>query len=124
MRTARRTLIIALALAAPYLAIGLFMPGQYGAKLVMSGLVLLVPCAVAAAWMWWRGEKTDRDQDEREEAIVSAATRFAFFVMAVVVQAYYAWRFSLVGPSEPSFWLVAALWGSFAFAYVYNRVRM
>jgi 4-hydroxybenzoate polyprenyltransferase len=123
MRTARRTLIIAAALAAPYLAVGLLMPGQFGGKLVGSGLILLIPCAIAAAWMWWRGEKVDREQDEREQAIVSNSTRFAFFVMAVTVQGYYAWRFSIVGPSEPSFWLVAALWGSFAVAYVYNRIR-
>lgn len=123
MRTARRTLIIALALAAPYLAVGLLAPGPFGGKLVGSGLVLLVPCAVVAAWMWWRGEKVDREQDEREDAILSASARFAFIAMAVVVQGYYAWRFSAVGPSEPSFWLVAALWGSFAIAYVYNRVR-
>lgn len=49
---------------------------------------------------------------------------FAFVVMAVVITGYYAWRFSIVGPVEPSFWLVAALWGSFAVAYIYNRVRM
>lgn len=124
MRTAQRTLIMAAALAAPYLAVGLLMPGQFGGKLIGSGLVLLIPCVVVAAWMWWRGEKIDREQDEREGAILSASTRFAFFVMAVVVQGYYAWRFAVVGPNEPSFWLVAALWGSFALAYVYNRVRM
>jgi hypothetical protein len=124
MRTARRTLITAGALAAPYLAVGLLMSGPFARKLVWSGLILLVPCAALAAWMWRQGEKVDREQDEREEAIVSASTRFAFFVMAVVVQGYYAWRFAIVGPAEPSFWLVAALWGSFAVAYVYNRVRM
>lgn len=123
MRTARRTIIIALALAAPYLAVGLLMPGQFGGKLVGAGLVLLVPCVVVALWMGWRGAKVDREQDEREEAILSASTRFAFFVMAVVIQGYYAWRFSAVGTNEPSFWLVAALWGSFAIAYAYNRVR-
>lgn len=123
MRTARRTLIMALALAAPYLVIGLFMPGQYGGKLVGSGLVLLVPCAIAAAWMWRLGERVDREQDEREAAITSASARFGFFTMAVVVQGYYAWRFALIGPSEPSFWLVVALWGSFSAAYLYNRVR-
>jgi type VI protein secretion system component VasK len=123
MRTARRTLITAAALAAPYLAVGLLAPGPFAGKLIWSGLILLGMCAVAAAWMAWRGARVDREQDEREEAIVSASSRFAFFVMAVAVQGYYAWRFSVVGPDEPSFWLVAALWGSFAMAYIYNRVR-
>jgi predicted signal transduction protein with EAL and GGDEF domain len=124
MRTARRTLIIALALAAPNLAIGLLAPGAFGSKLVGAGLVLLIPCAIAAVWMWWQGKKVDQEQDEREEAIVSASARFAFFAMAVALQAYYAWRFSIVGPDEPSFWLAVALWGSFAAAYAYNRIRM
>jgi hypothetical protein len=117
-------MIMAAALAAPDLLIGLLAPGPYANKLIWSGLVLLGVCAVAAVWMWRAGEKLDREQDEREQAILSASTRMAFFSMAVVVQAYYAWQFSINGPSEPSFWLVAALWGSFAIAYVYNRFRM
>lgn len=123
MRTARRTLMMALALAAPCFIVGLLMPGPYAGKLIQSGLVVLVPCAATALWMWRRGAAIDREQDEREEAILSASTRTSFFVMAVVVQAYYAWRFASVGPDEPSFWLVAALWGSFAISYIYNRVR-
>jgi hypothetical protein len=123
MRTARRTIFLALALAAPCLFVGLVMPGQYGSKLIGSGLVLLVPCAIVAAWEWWRGAKADREQDEREDAIIAKSGLFGFVAMAVFVQAYYSWRFSIVGPEEPSFWLVAALWGSFAVAYVYNRVR-
>jgi hypothetical protein len=124
MRTARITMIMAAALAAPDLLIGLLATGPYAAKLVWSGLVLLGICAVAAVWMWRAGERIDREQDEREEAILSASTRMAFFATAVVVQAYYAWQFSINGPAEPSFWLVAAVWGSFALAYVYNRIRM
>ena len=123
MRTARRTLIVAAALAAPYLAVGLLAPGPFARKLVWGGLVLLVPCALVAAWLWRHGDEVDRNQDEREEAILSASARFAFFAMAVFVQGYYAWHFAVVGPTEPSFWLVAALWGSFAGAYFYNRVR-
>jgi uncharacterized membrane protein YfcA len=123
MRTLRRLTIMALALAAPSLAVGLFMPGQYGAKLVGSGLVILGACALAALWIWFRRDAVDREQDEREVAIESASTTFAFWSMAIALQAYYAWRFSIVGPDEPSFWLVVVLWGSFAGAYVYNRVR-
>jgi hypothetical protein len=124
MRTAKITMIMAAALAAPDLFVGLLAPGPYASKLIWSGIVLLGICAAAAAWMWRAGERIDREQDEREQAILSASTRMAFFAIAVVVQAYYAWRFSVTGPSEPSFWLVAAVWGSFALAYIYNRFRM
>ena len=124
MRVARNTMLTGIALALPYLAVWLFLPGRYGGKLVWSGLIVLGAMAAVAAWQWSRGRRSDREQDEREEAITSASARFAFFVMAVVVTAFYAWRFSIVGPDEPSFWLVVALWGSFAFAYIYNRVRM
>jgi hypothetical protein len=123
MRTARRTIFLAAALAAPCLFVGLVMPGQYGGKLVGSGLLILVPCAIVAAWQSWRGAKADREQDEREDAIIAKSSRFAFLAMAVVVSAYYAWRFSIMGPEEPSFWLVVALWGAFVIGYVYNRVR-
>jgi hypothetical protein len=123
MRAARRTIFLAMALAAPCLFIGLVMPGQYGGKLIGSGLVILIPCAMVAAWQWWRGMKADREQDEREDTIIARSCLFAFVVMAVVISGYYSWRFSIVGPDEPSFWLVAVLWGSFAVAYVYNRVR-
>jgi hypothetical protein len=123
MRAAQRTIFLAIALAAPCFFVGLVMPGQYGSKLIGSGLVILVPCAIVAAWQWWRGAKADREQDEREDAIIAKSSRFAFLVMAVVVSGYYSWRFSIVGPDEPSFWLVAALWGAFAGGYVYNRIR-
>jgi type VI protein secretion system component VasK len=116
-------MITALVLAVPNLFVGLVMPGQYGAKLVGAGLIILIPCAIASAWMAWRGEKVDREQDEREESIVTNSARFSFFFMAVALEMYYAWRFSVVGPDEPSFWLVVAMWGSFALAYVYNKVR-
>jgi len=124
MRTARRVLIMAFALATPSLIVGLLMPGPNAAKLVQSAFVILVPCVIVAIWMWTRGAKVDREQDEREQAIVSASTRTGFYAMAVFVQAYYAWRFAIVGPDEPSFWLVAALWGSFSIAYIYNRFRL
>ena len=40
--------------------------------------------------------------------------RFSFCVMAVAVQAYWAWQFAAQGnEGDSSFWLLVALWASF-----------
>jgi hypothetical protein len=50
--------------------------------------------------------------------------RFSFVVMAVAVQAYRAWEFARLGNAgDTSFWLLVALWASFAGGYVYNLLR-
>jgi hypothetical protein len=124
MRAARETMLIGLALAVPYVAAGLLSPGPYAGKSIQAGLIILVAVGVGAAWLWSRGKRADQEQDERERAIVTRSAYFAFFVTAITLQGYYAWHVAVTGPNEPSFWLVTALWGSFASAYVYNRVRM
>lgn len=124
MRAARETMLIGVALAAPYVAAGMLSPGRYAGKSIQAGLIILVAVGAVAVWLWSRGKRADQEQDERERAIVTRSTYFAFFVTAVTLHGYYAWHAATAGPNEPSFWLVAALWGSFASAYVYNRVRM
>jgi hypothetical protein len=124
MRAARETMLIGVALAVPYVVAGLLSSGPYAGKSIVAGLIILVAVGVVAAWLWSRGKRADQEQDERERAIVTRSAYFAFFVTAVTLQGYYAWYAVVTGPNEPSFWLVAALWGSFASAYAYNRVRM
>ena len=124
MRTARTTIFIAVVLALPYLVIGLWSDGPYAARLIGGGIVLLIVSGIAAAWMAWRGKRIDEAQDERQKFIVGNAMRFSFCVMAVAVQTYWAWQFASQGNAgDSSFWLLAALWGSFLGGIVYNQVR-
>ena len=96
----------------------------YADRLIGGGIFLLVVSGVAAAVMAWRGRRMDEAQDEREDFIVGRAMRFSFCVMAVAVQAYWAWQFAAEGNAgDTSFWLLVALWGSFGLGYVYNEVR-
>ena len=124
MRTARTTILIAVVLALPYLVVGLWSDGRYAARLIGGGIFLLVVSGLAAAWMAWRGKRVDESQDERQTFIVGNAMRFSFCVMAVAAQAYWAWQFASQGNAgDSSFWLLAALWGSFLGGIVYNQVR-
>lgn len=124
MRTARTTILIAVVLALPYLVIGLWSDGPHAGRLIEGGIVLLVVSGLAAAWMAWRGRRVDEAQDERQKFIVGNAMRFSFCVMAVAVQAYWAWQFASQGNAgDSSFWLLVALWGSFLGGIVYNQVR-
>ena len=124
MRTARTTIVIAVVLALPYLVIGLWSDGLYAGRLIGGGIFLLVVSGLAAAWMAWRGKRIDETQDERKQFIVGNAMRFSFCVMAVAVQAYWAWQFASQGNAgDSSFWLLVALWGSFLGGIVYNQTR-
>ena len=111
-------------LALPYLVIGLWSDGPYAGRLVGGGIFLLVVSGVAAAWMAWRGKRIDETQDERQRFIVGNAMRFSFCVMAVAVQAYWAWQFASQGNASDSSVLAArSSWGSFLGGIVYNQVR-
>jgi uncharacterized membrane protein YidH (DUF202 family) len=124
MRTARTTILIAVVLALPYLVIGLWSDGAHAGRLIGGGVFLLVVSGLAAAFMAWRGKRIDEAQDERQTYIVGNAMRFSFCVMAVAVQAYWAWQFASQGNAgDSSFWLLVALWGSFLGGVVYNQVR-
>jgi hypothetical protein len=124
MRTAKQTILIALVLALPYLVTGIISDGPNAGRLIQGGIVLLVMAGAAAAFMAWRGRRLDEAQDERQDFIVGKATKFSFCVMAVAVQAYWAWRFAAEGNSgDSSFWLLVTLWASFGLGYVYNEVR-
>jgi len=124
MRTAKTTILIAVVLALPYLVTGVISDGPYAGRLIGGGIVLLVIAGAAAAFMAWRGRRMDETQDEREDFIVGRAMRFSFCVMAVAVQAYWAWQFAAQGnDGDSSFWLLVALWASFGLGYVYNEVK-
>jgi F0F1-type ATP synthase assembly protein I len=124
MKTARQTLVIAAVLALPYLVTGILSDGPNAGRLIRGGVVLLVIAGVAAAFMAWRGRRLDEAQDERQDFIMGKAAKFSFVVMAVAVQAYWAWQFAAEGNSgDTSFWLLVALWGSFGLGYVYNEIR-
>jgi hypothetical protein len=115
---------IAVVLALPYLVTGIASDGPYAGRLIGGGVVLLALTGVAAAFMAWRGRRLDEAQDERQDFIMGKATKFSFFVMAVAVQAYWAWQFAAEGNSaDSSFWLLVTLWASFAAGYVYNAIK-
>ncbi len=85
---------------------------------------MLVVAGAAAAIMAAKGRRLDESQDERQDFILGKAMRFSFWVMAVAVQAYWAWQFAAEGNSgDTSFWLLVALWGSFLFGYIVNALR-
>lgn len=124
MRTARTTMVFAAVLALPYLVVGLLAGGPRAQRLLVGGAVVLAVAASAAAWMTWRGRRVDDPQDERQVFITGNAMRFSFWVMAVAVQAYWAWEFARFGnEGDRSFWLLVVLWVSFAVGYVYNLAR-
>jgi len=121
MRTARTTILIAVVLALPYLVVGVWFEGAHASKLIQAGLLLLGVSVLAAMFMAWRGRRVDEAQDERARFILGRSMQFSFCVMAVAVQAYWAWQFARFGNSgDSSFWLLVALWGSFLGGYVYN----
>jgi hypothetical protein len=124
MRTARQTILIAVVLALPYLLTGIISDGPHAGRLIQGGIVLLVIAGAAAALMAWWGRRLDEAQDERQDFIVGQAAKFSFCVMAVAVQAYWAWQFAAEGNGgDSSFWLLVALWGSFGAGYVYSAYR-
>jgi hypothetical protein len=124
MRTARTTLLIAAVLALPYLVVGIFSDGPHAGRLVQGGIFLLVVAGAAAAFMAVKGRRLDEAQDERQAFIIGKATQVSFWVMAVAVQAYWAWQFAAEGNGgDTSFWLLVALWGSFVLGYLVNAVR-
>ena len=124
MRTAKQTIVIAVVLALPYLVTGIVSDGPHAGRLIQGGIVLLVIAGVAAAVMVWKGRRLDEAQDERQDLIIGKTAKFSFFVMAVAVQAYWAWQFAAEGNAgDTSFWLLVALWGSFLLGYVYNEIR-
>ena len=124
MRTAKQTMTIAVVLALPYLVTGIVSDGPHAGRLIQGGIVLLVIAGVAAALMAWKGRRLDEAQDERQDLVIGKAAKFSFFVMAVAVQAYWAWQFAAEGNAgDSSFWLLVALWGSFLLGYVYNEIR-
>ncbi|MHB9149775.1 MAG: hypothetical protein ACYC33_06800 [Thermoleophilia bacterium] len=117
-------MLVAVVLALPYLVIGLVSQGPYAGRLLQGGIFALVVSAVVGAWIWPRGARADREQDERESFILGSTMRDGFAVMAVAVQAYWAWQFARLGnEGDSSFWLVVVCWGSFTVLYAYHRLR-
>ncbi len=111
-------------LSLPGLVTGIISDGPDAGRLIQGGIVMLAIAGAAAAYMAWRGRRLDEAQDERQDYIVGKAMRFSFCVMAVAVQAYWAWQFAAQGnEGDSSFWLLVALWASFGLGYAYNAVR-
>lgn len=124
MRTARNTVMLALALAAPYLLVGALSDGPYASRVLEGGLVLLVPVALVALWMWRQGPRIDREQDERERLILHKSAVFTCLVTAVALQTYWARGFAAKGNAgDESFWVLAVFWGAFTGSYFFNRTR-
>jgi hypothetical protein len=117
-------MMLAAALAAPSLIIGVLSDGPGAARVFQSGLVVLGGCAVAAVWMWRQGARIDREQDEREGLIIGRTATFMCVVMAIALQGYSAWLFaSGDSAGDAFFWILAAFWALLAGSYAYNRVR-
>lgn len=124
MRTARTTLVLAAALAAPTLLVGLLSDGPYASRVLQGGIVLLVLSGLAAVWMWRRGARLDREQDERGRLILGKTAVFTCLAAAVAIQTYWAWHFAAGGNAgDDSFWLLVAFWAAFAGSYAYNSFR-
>jgi hypothetical protein len=124
MRTALTTLWLAVALAAPLIVVGLGSGGPYAGRVLQGGVVLLVPLLLLAAWMARRGPALDREQDEREGAILRDTALATCLVTAVALQAYWGWRFAAAGNAgDDAFWLLVVFWGTMAIAYGLQRWR-
>ena len=124
MRTARMTMLLALALAAPSLLVGVLSDGPYAGRVLQGGLFLLAVAGLAAVWMWRVGARLDREQDERGSLILGKTAVFTCLAAAVAIQTYWAWHFAAGGNAgDDSFWLLVAFWGAFAGSYAYNSFR-
>jgi len=117
-------MLLAVVLAAPSLLVGVLSDGPSAGRVLQGGLVLLAVACLAAVWMWRRGARLDREQDERGRLILRKTAVFTCLVAAVAIQTYWAWDFAAKGNAgDDSFWLLAVFWGAFAGAYVYNNLR-
>jgi hypothetical protein len=124
MKSALKTLLFVAVMGVPTIAIGLLSPGPFARRVLEGGIVLLVLGGAAAANEARRGRKADRESDERAEYILGKSTRFTFFTMAVAIQVYWSYYFSLTGNAgDTSFVLVEVFWFSFVAALAYNYVR-
>ncbi len=125
MRTVRNTMLLAIALAAPYVLVGLLSNGPYASRVLQGGLVLLIVVAAVSVWMWRQGPRIDREQDERERLILYRSASFTLLVTAVALQTYWAMRFAADGNAgDDVFWLLVVFWGTFGGSYAYNRIRV
>jgi membrane protease YdiL (CAAX protease family) len=124
MKNARYMILLVVALALPYLIVGLFAGGPNAARTFQAGALMLVLSALAFGWLIWRGKKVDPEQDERERYLIMKSMAFSFYVMIIAVGTYTQWPPSPAGGAvDASIWLSAILWGSFLLGYVYNRAR-
>jgi membrane protease YdiL (CAAX protease family) len=124
MKNARYMVLLVVALALPYLIVGLVAGGPNAARTVQAGILMLVLTGVVFGWMIWRGKRVDSARDEREDYLLLKAMSFSFYVMIIAVGTYVQWPPAAGGGSvDASVWLSAILWGSFLVGYVYNSVR-
>lgn len=111
-------------LAAPYLLVGLLTDEPYADRILQGGIVFLGVVALFGLWMWRKGTRLDREQDERERLIVLQAATLTLLATAVAVQTHWALRFAESGNAgDDFFWVLALMWGTFAASNVYFRLR-
>lgn len=124
MKNARRMTALVVALALPYLVVGLFGGGPNAARTFQAGLLMLALTGMVFGWMIWRGKRVDPEGDEREDYLLLRAMAFAFYVTIIAVSTYFMWPFTAAGAAaDASIWLLAVLWGSFIVGYIYNQAR-
>lgn len=124
MRTARTTMLLALVLAAPSLLVGVLSDGPFAGRVLQGGFFLLALSGLASLWMWRRGARLDREQDERARLILRKTAVSTCVVAAVAIQTYWAVHFAAQGNAgDDAFWLLAVFWGAFAGSYAYNNFR-
>ncbi len=89
-----------------------------------TGILTLIVGAVVVLGTKLRGERAERDNDEREELILTRAMRFTFMATALAIQV--AWAFEnarAVAPVTAIDVVYFFFWFSFIGAYGFNRLR-
>lgn len=126
MKTAVSNLLFISALAIPLIAIAVASPGPFAERLLPSGIILMTVGLSTSLYFYVKGKKADRDHgDELANYIFEKSAKFTFYVMAVVIQVYWAYNFALAGnEGDFLFILLVIFWCSFLAAIVYNRLKV
>ena len=125
MKTAISNFLFVAALGIPLLIIAYISPGDFAGRLLPGGVLMLVLGLAASLYFWKRGKKGDQEYgDERANYIFEKSAKFTFYIMAVAIQTYWGYNFSISGNDRDyPFILLALFWGSFGAALIYNRIR-
>ncbi len=130
MKTAVNNLLFFSAVGIPIIVVSLISPGPYAGRALLPGILVMILGLMFSLYYWIKGKKADQNYgDERENFIVGKSMRFTFWVMAVAVQTYWWYNFSICGNYGSNgvdypLVLLAVFWGSFLAAYIYNKIRV